>query len=72
MTVSAVTAGSGNRRAWLRTHLRTATSLTPRRRAMLQKLILPMAYSITARAFRAGGLPRGGVFVKLQPQVLHC
>ena len=43
MTVSAVTAGSGSRRAWLRTHLRTATSLTPRRRAMLQKLILPMA-----------------------------
>jgi hypothetical protein len=42
-TVSAVTAGSGSRRAWFRTHLRTATSLTPRRRAMLQKLILPMA-----------------------------
>ena len=42
-TVSAVTAGSGSRRASLRTHLRTATSLTPRRRAMLQKLILPMA-----------------------------
>ena len=43
MTVSAVTAGSGSWRAWLRTHLRTATSLTPRRRAMLQKLMLPMA-----------------------------
>ena len=43
MTVSAVTAGLGNRRASFRTHLRTATSLTPRRRAMLQKLILPMA-----------------------------
>src|ERR1700753_3367451 len=40
-TVSAVTAGSGSRRASLRTHLRTATSLTPRRRAMLQKLNCP-------------------------------
>jgi len=43
MTVSAVTAGSGNRRASSRTHLSTATSLTPRTRAMLQKLMLPMA-----------------------------
>ena len=43
MTVSAIAAGSGSRRASSRTHLRTATSLTPRRRAMLQKLILPMA-----------------------------
>jgi hypothetical protein len=43
ITVSAVTAGSGSRRASLRTHLRTATSLTPRPRAMLQKLILPIA-----------------------------
>ena len=43
MTVSAVTVGSGSRRALSRTHLRTATSLTPSRRAMLQKLILPMA-----------------------------
>ena len=43
MTVSAVTVGSGSRRALSRTHLRTATSLTPRTRAMLQKLILPIA-----------------------------
>src|ERR1700751_1920484 len=43
MTVSAVSTGSGNRRASVRTPLRTAPSLTPRRRGMLQKLILPMA-----------------------------
>jgi hypothetical protein len=40
-------------------------------RAMLQKLILPIAYSINANAFIAGGLPRNGVSVKWYPQVLH-
>jgi hypothetical protein len=71
MTVSAVTAGSGSRRASFRTQFSTATSLTPRMRAMLQKLILPIAYSINANAFIAGGLPRNGVSVKWYPQVLH-
>jgi hypothetical protein len=71
MTLSAVTAGSGSRRASFQTQFSTATSLTPRMRAMLQKLILPIAYSINANAFIAGGLPRNGVSVKWYRQVLH-
>jgi len=42
-TCSALIDGSGSLRASLRTQLRTATSLTPRIRAMEQKLTLPMA-----------------------------
>lgn len=38
---------------------------------MLPKLTLHMLYKRTAKAFMAGGLPRGGVSVKLQPQDLQ-
>src|SRR3954447_16971954 len=31
----------------------------------------PLTYSSTAAAFRASGLPRGGVSVKFRPQSLH-
>src|SRR5215207_6634795 len=31
----------------------------------------PLTYSSTAAAFRASGLPRAGVSVKLRPQALH-
>ena len=34
---------------------------------MEQKLTLPIAQKSKASAFIAGGLPRGGVIVKLQP-----
>ena len=67
MTVPAVTEGSGRRCAVSRTQLSTVTSLMPRMRAMPQKLMLPMAYSISASAFICGGLPLGGVIVKLRP-----
>jgi hypothetical protein len=40
-------------------------------RAMLQKLMLPIAYSSNASAFISGGFPRAGVFVKRHPQALH-
>src|SRR5271154_5617657 len=42
-TSSALSEGSGSLRASSRTQFRTATSLTPRMRAMEQKLTLPMA-----------------------------
>ena len=42
-TTSALSDGSGSLRASSRTQLRTATSLTPRIRAIEQKLTLPMA-----------------------------
>ena len=42
----------------------TATLLTPSRRPMALKLMLPMPYSNSARAFIADGLPRRGVSVK--------
>ena len=42
-TTSALVDGSGSLRASSRTQFRTATSLTPRMRAMEQKLTLPMA-----------------------------
>ena len=42
-TTSALVDGSGSVRASSRTQFRTATSLTPRRRAMEQKLTLPIA-----------------------------
>ena len=67
ITVPAGTDGSGSRYAASRTQLSTVTSLRPRMRAMAQKLMLPIAYSIKASAFISGGLPRGGVIVKLQP-----
>ena len=63
----AVTEGSGRRRALSRTQLSTVTSLMPRMRAMPQKLMLPVACSISASAFICGGLPLGGVIVKLRP-----
>jgi len=40
-------------------------------RAIEQKLTLPIAYRSKASAFIAGGLPRGGVMVKLQPHQRH-
>jgi hypothetical protein len=42
-TTSALIDGSGSLRASSRTQFRTATSLTPRMRAIEQKLTLPMA-----------------------------
>jgi hypothetical protein len=67
ITVPAATEGSGRRCAASRTQLSTVTSLTVRMRAMEPKLMLPMAYSSKASAFISGGLPRGGVIVKLHP-----
>ena len=67
ITVPAAMEGSGRRCAASRTQSSTVTSLTPRMRAMEPKLMFPMAYSSRARAFIAGGLPRGGVIVKLYP-----
>jgi len=58
------TARSGKADALARTHLNTATSLTPSRQPIMLKLMLPMPYSSTANAFIAGGLPRAGVSVK--------
>lgn len=68
-TMSAALSGSGNLAASARIHLSTATSLTFRIRAILQKVILPIPYSNNARAFMAKGLPRGWVAVKLSA---HC
>ena len=65
ITAPAGTEGSGRRCAASRTQVSTVTSLTRRRRAMPRKLMLPMAYSSSASAFIPGGLPRGGVIVKL-------
>src|SRR3954470_14745265 len=65
---SAGTSGSGRAWASARTQRRTDTSLTPRMRPIIPKLMLPIAESSTAIAFIAAGLPLGGVFVKLQPQ----
>jgi hypothetical protein len=42
-------------------------SPTPRMRAVEQKLVFPIDESSTVKAFIAGGLPRGGGTVKLQP-----
>jgi hypothetical protein len=64
VTTSAGTAGSGKAEASARTHFSTATSLTPNRRPIMLKLMLPMPYNSTASAFIAGGLPRNGVSVK--------
>ena len=61
------TEGSGRRWAASRTQVSTVTSLTRRRRAMPRKPRLPMPYSSRANAFIPGGLPRGGVIVKLHP-----
>lgn len=67
ITVPSGTEGSGRRCAASRTQVSTVTSLTRRSRAMPRKPMFPMAYSSSASAFISGGLPRGGVMVKLQP-----
>jgi len=47
------------------------TWLTPKSLAIMPWLASPMAWSRTAKAFMASGLPRSGVAVKLQPQALQ-
>jgi len=69
VTAATGTSGSGKAAASARTHFSTATSLTPSTRTIMLKLMPPMPYSSTARAFMAGGLPRKGVSVKWQPHV---
>ena len=64
VTTCAGTSDSGKAGASARTHFSTVTSLTPNRRPIMLKLMLPMPYSSIASAFIAGGLPRNGVSVK--------
>ncbi len=68
-TTDELTSGFGKVAASARTYFSTATSLTPSTRLIMLKLMPPMPYSSTARAFMAGGLPRKGVSVKWQPHV---
>ncbi len=67
MTTDEPTSGSGRVDALGRTHFSTATSLTPSTRPIMLKLMPPIPYSSTAKAFMAGGLPRNGVSVKWHP-----
>ena len=71
VTTDEGTTGSGRLAASARTHFSTATSLTPSTRPIMLKLMPPMPYSSKAKAFIAGGLPRGGVSVKWHPHPRH-
>ena len=59
------TSGTGKADACARIHVSAATLLTPSKRPIMLKLMLPMPYSNTAIAV---GLPRKGVSMKLQSQ----